>query len=143
MIYKEQNKDLFTVDKSYTLAHCVSGDFALGAGIAKEFAVRGVKEQLKATYTCVEVGDALLTETTGWRNEISLVTKRKYFEKPTIEALKQALVSLKDSCEMLSIDKIAMPRIGCGLDKLDWEEVSKLIKEVFEPTDIEILVCVL
>ena len=33
-----------------------------------------------------------------------------------------------------------MPQIGCGLDKLDWNKVRTLIKEVFRPTNIEIIV---
>ena len=39
------------------------------------------------------------------------------------------------------INKIAMPMIGCGLDKLNWDKVSQIIKETFKDTDIEILVC--
>jgi O-acetyl-ADP-ribose deacetylase (regulator of RNase III) len=39
------------------------------------------------------------------------------------------------------ITKIAMPIIGCGLDRLQWDRVSEIIKEVFKNTDIEILVC--
>ena len=35
-----------------------------------------------------------------------------------------------------------MPRIGCGLDGLDWGIVKAIIKDVFEDTDIEILICV-
>lgn len=37
MTYKEEKRDLFRVDTDYYLAHCISADFALGAGIAKEF----------------------------------------------------------------------------------------------------------
>ena len=37
MIIKEVKKDLFTVSNDYALAHCISADFTLGAGIAKEF----------------------------------------------------------------------------------------------------------
>lgn len=37
MTYKEEKRDLFTVDDSYYLAHCISADFKLGAGIAVEF----------------------------------------------------------------------------------------------------------
>ena len=33
----EVEKDLFSVDPQYSLVHCVSADFALGAGIAKQF----------------------------------------------------------------------------------------------------------
>ena len=32
-----ENRDLFTVPQGYYLAHCISADFALGAGIAKKF----------------------------------------------------------------------------------------------------------
>lgn len=31
-----------------------------------------------------------------------------------------------------------MPRIGCGLDKLEWNKVKEMIKEIFEDTDIVI-----
>jgi len=34
MILKEERKDLFTVDESYYLAHCIAADFRMGAGIA-------------------------------------------------------------------------------------------------------------
>ena len=37
MTIKEVKKDLFTMPNDYALAHCISADFALGAGIAKEF----------------------------------------------------------------------------------------------------------
>ena len=37
MTVKEVQQDLFTVPQWYYLAHCISGDYALGAGIAKTF----------------------------------------------------------------------------------------------------------
>ena len=37
MIITEVTQDLFTVPQGYYLAHCISGDYALGAGIAKVF----------------------------------------------------------------------------------------------------------
>ena len=37
MTIKEEKRDLFTMPEDYALAHCISADFALGAGIAKEF----------------------------------------------------------------------------------------------------------
>lgn len=40
------------------------------------------------------------------------------------------------------VTKLAMPKIGCGLDILEWNKVSEIIKDVFKDTDIEILVCV-
>lgn len=71
---------------------------------------------------------------------INLITKERYWEKPTYETMREALniarLRLPYDCK-----KIAMPVIGCGLDRLEWCKVSEIIKEVFANTDIEILVC--
>lgn len=45
-------------------------------------------------------------------------------------------------CGADQIDKVAMPVIGCGLDRLQWNKVSEIIKDVFQYEDIEILVCI-
>ena len=37
MILREEQGDLFLVPHGYYFAHCISGDFTLGAGIAVEF----------------------------------------------------------------------------------------------------------
>lgn len=48
---------------------------------------------------------------------------------------------MREQCEDFAITKLAMPLIGCGLDKLVWEQVKDVIEDVFEETDIEILIC--
>ncbi len=141
MVYNEEVRDLFTVDKDYALAHCISGDFALGAGIATCFAKMGVRNSLKTMYRTGKIGDALITTCSDWKCEINLVTKERAFEKPTLGTLRQSLASLNSYVRSVGLKKIAMPKIGCGLDRLKWEDVSVLIKEVFEDTDVEILVC--
>ena len=145
MLLKEEQRDLFTVPTNYILVHCISADFALGAGIAKEFARRGVKAQLIENFRgMAKAGDCAITTTTGWQFEFNLVTKEKYWQKPTYDSLKTALINarilvLMDDDEPV---KLAMPRIGCGLDKLEWSKVRAIIEEVFADTDVEILICV-
>ena len=73
----------------------------------------------------------------------NLVIKEKYWHKPTLETLKAALLDMKAYATNMQVDKIAMPRIGCGLDKLDWHNVKPMIEETFKDTPIEIMVCVL
>jgi hypothetical protein len=34
-----------------------------------------------------------------------------------------------------------MPRISAGLDRLEWSKVYEIICEVFEDTDVEIVIC--
>ena len=47
---------------------------------------------------------------------------------------------MKNHAESKNVLRISMPQTGCGLDKLDWSKVRTLIKEVFRPTNIEIIV---
>lgn len=148
MILTEVNQDLFTVPKDYILVHCISADFALGAGIAKEFAKRGVKEALQTdtfySFLIDKVGKCLVTFATDWKAEYNLVTKEKYWYKPTYETLRTSLEAAKAYCLIPSQSetvKLAMPRIGCGLDKLQWGKVKQIIEDVFNDMNVEILVC--
>ena len=139
MIIKEEKRDLFTVPPYYYLAHCISADFALGAGIAKQFTeLYNMREKLHSQhFTGVErIGEALLID-----NVFNLVTKEKAYQKPTLESLEETLIDMREQMEELLVDKLAIPQLGCGLDRLDWSEVKTLIECVFEDTDIEILIC--
>lgn len=137
MIYKEEQRDLFSVDDEYCFAHCISRDYALGAGIAVEFNKRfDMKKRLKA----LPKTDAVCIRIDRVYN---LVTKRFCFQKPTLESMKKALCELHDAVIADKVSKLAMPKIGCGLDRLDWKDVESLIKTVFNDVDIEILVCYL
>lgn len=136
MIFNEVQGDLFASETTgeSTLAHCIASDFALGAGIAKFFAKMGVKKELCEKYPkeWSGMGYCLMTVTNGVTTA-NLVTKQSSFGKPTLETLKQALEDFRE--KSVGINKIAMPKIGCGLDKLKWEDVREIIKEVFADTD--------
>ena len=144
MIYKEEKIDLFTVPEEYYLAHCISADFGMGKGIVVEFNKRfNMKIILQNKYPNFvndyhhyKWGGMALIE----GRVINLITKERYWHKPTYQTMREALniarLRLPSDCK-----KIAMPLIGCGLDRLQWDKVSEIIKEVFKNTDIEILVC--
>ena len=145
MQYKEEIRDLFSVSDDYYLAHCISEDFALGAGIAVEFNKRfDMRRKLNEEFPDFSdymnhyrlQGECILID-----RVLNLVTKQKYYHKPTYKSTRQALQFMKRVCEVNNIHKIAMPAIGCGLDRLQWDRVSEIIKKVFANTDIEILVC--
>lgn len=132
-------RDLFTMPQGYYLAHCISSDFALGAGIAKTFdSVYNMRFKLFKNYPDYKYngGDALLIA-----NVFNLVTKDKYWHKPTYNSLREALEMMKEQMDFVGATKLAMPKIGCGLDKLSWNQVYDIICEVFEDTDIEIVIC--
>lgn len=143
----EVHQDLFTVPKDYTLVHCISADFALGAGIAKEFNKRfNMKRKLQSKYP--DYFDIFIQHHFGGGciyiyedRVLNLVTKERYFEKPSIYTMKIALQCMKEICLINGITKLAMPKIGCGLDRLQWSKVKQTIEEMFADTDIEIRVC--
>lgn len=143
MNYIETTGDLFAVPQGYYLAHCISGDFTLGAGIAKRFdEVYNMRFKLFRDYPFEEdekygyVGKALLVD-----NVFNLVTKPKRYHRPDYDTLLDAIIDMRDQCENLDIAKLAMPKIGSGLDRLDWVRVKEIIQDVFEDSDIEILIC--
>lgn len=110
--------------------HCISGDYACGAGIAKEFNKRynlSLRLLDLPRTSCMIIDDV-----------ISLVTKPKYWQKPTYDSLSKALVDLKEFCISDLVKTLVMPKIGCGLDRLSWNNVKKILKEIFEDTDINI-----
>lgn len=140
MTYKEKTGDLFKEQDVY-LAHCVSSDFALGAGIAKTFRDRGVKGYLINHYFKSWNGNgyALYAPMEGSKGVYNLVTKHRYDDKPTLDTVREALCSMKE--QLPNDAKVAMPCIGSGLDRLSWEKVKCLILDIFCETNVDITVC--
>ena len=144
MEFREEKRDLFSVPEDYYLAHCISADFALGKGIAVEFNRRfDMKRKLKDHYPDYLARWQAEKKRSGCilaGHVFNLITKERYFQKPTYNSLRGALECMKALCGEKDIRRVAMPVIGCGLDRLEWEKVSEMIREVFAGTEVEILV---
>lgn len=146
MIYKEEKKDLFKVSDRYHLVHCISADLALGAGIAatfnRKYDLRGTLKENYPDYIMNWIRESKSYDCLQEGNVFNLVTKTRYYNKPTYSSITGSLVKLRDICIRQNIKYLAMPKIGCGLDRLMWDRVSWIIKDTFADTDIEILVCI-
>ena len=147
MQYREEVRDLFSVSDDYYLAHCISADFGMGKGIVVEFNKRfNMKNKLISKYhDFLRYWDDEKDECKGTcileGRVFNLITKRNYWLKPTYKTITQALKHMKMLALNNSVTKIAMPTIGSGLDRLNFDKVSEIINDVFSDTDIEILVC--
>lgn len=146
MIYREEKGDLFEM-RGYSLAHCISEDCAMGAGIAVVFnkKFKGMKSYCQwvlrennLSFPCV------IPLTVSYNNYdifiFNLVTKKAYYEKPTYITITKTIEDMAFMCQKFNIKKLAMPKIGCGLDRLQWGKVREIIKESFKNMDIEIVV---
>jgi hypothetical protein len=114
-------------DSNLSLAHCVSEDLRMGAGIAVQF-----KKIFKRVDELVEqkkqVGEVAYIMDEN-RYIFYIITKKCYYQKPTYESLEKALRALDQLCSDLKVD-IAVPQLGCGLDKLEWCVVRNMLDEM-------------
>ena len=95
--------DLFTKenmqDKNIYLAHCISRDCEMGLGIAKTFDKKfpNMKNALKNRITN-------MTVYTLYDDKVfNLITKNKYWQKPTYISLENSLKDMATSCKLLNV----------------------------------------
>lgn len=134
MIYLEEKGNLFNANKKYYLCHCIASDARMGAGIAVQFIknypyVKSLRKTINDVGTCIKI-----------KRVLNLITKKVSHGKPTYQILERSLIDCKNICVKENIKFLAMPKIGCGLDGLQWENVKEIIKTTFNDTDIEIKV---
>ncbi|XP_026812179.1 uncharacterized protein LOC113553188 isoform X2 [Rhopalosiphum maidis] len=139
-IFEEIDEDLFKLSKDYSLAHCVAEDLRMGAGIAVEFKriFGGVGKLIDQK---LKIGDVGIVERHN-QYAFYLVTKKFSNGKPTINTMEKVLRSLVIIMKKLNLTKLGIPKIGCGLDKLDWSDTRSLIIDIFSGSGIDITVCV-
>ena len=142
MKYIEEKNDLFNYEGKAWLAHCISSDFGMGKGIVVQFNERyDLKNYMLSHYEKKKWDEHGYCIPVEKFKVFNLITKYRYYQKPTLVTMHESLESMKKYALENNIKKIAMPIIGAGLDQLNWSDVKFLINQTFEDTDIEIIVC--
>ena len=138
--YHEKVGDIFS--SSDSLAHCVSSDFKMSAGIARTF---------RRKYPTNYPKFGTLNQKSLWpqflessqRYIYHLLTKVRFFHKPTYCSLRTSLAALRRHAEDNDVNAISMPKLGCGIDQLEWHLVRQIIKEEFATSQIRLTVYML
>ena len=129
--------DMFEMQSLCSLAHCISSDSKMSQGLAKEF-VRRFPVLVSLRRMQLKIGTAVSVGETG-RFLYNLVTKKRYFNKPSVGNLKSSLLSMRFHAEQFGIRTINVPMLGAGLDGLDfYGHVLPVIKEVFQESTVNI-----
>lgn len=143
MIYKEIIDDLFKYKDNYFLAQCVSSDYynpySMSGGIVVMFnKLYNMKTKIQqyGKTNSVTVGNIVVID-----NVFNLITKKMVYDKPTYNTIRNSIECMKQYAIKHNITKIALPAIGCGIDGLQWFNVSNILKEIFKDSNIELLVC--
>ena len=71
----------------------------------------------------------------------SLIITTTNNNKPTVESFTSAMFELRNMILMPNIRCIAMPKLACGLAKMDWSEISALLYNVFNSSGKRICLC--
>ena len=137
-VFEKKEGDLFGCPSDESLAHCISADAHMGGGIAVLFKQKfgGVHDILAQK---VEPGGVAVLRR-GERFIYHLVTKYRYWHLPSYKTLMQSLEAMRNHCRQNGVTKLAMPCIGCGIDRLAWDLVESIIKSVFSREEIKITV---
>lgn len=106
---KEKSGDLFEAPSEYSLAHCLSQDLKMRQGIALMFRRKfGNVKMLQSQRP--QLHDVLyIRQENGYI--LYLITKTKFWQKPSLEDLFITLKNLVRICKELEITKLALPRI--------------------------------
>ena len=68
------------------------------------------------------------------------VTEEKYSDKPDPQTLATTLQNMQPHATMHGVSTIAIPKIGCGLNQMKWQDVVKLLRIIFAYSAILIVV---
>lgn len=131
--------NIMAVPQGYYLAQGISRDLNFKVGLPALFEkTYNLKEKLAANYDEeIEIGEVYLID-----NVYSLVVKDSSYDRPDRDVLMDALVKLRDQMEEDMVTKLAIPKLCCGRNGLEWDDVKAMVSFVFGDSDVQILVCV-
>jgi len=118
------------------VAHCASEDLKMSAGVAKELVQRD--PGLKLTKPR-RVGEASIIIVNN-RLIFTLITKAFFHSKPNYQDFESSLISMRNFMVFFKIKRLAIPKLGSGLDKLNWELCLDLIIQTFIRDSVEIVI---
>ena len=131
--------NVFHAPRSFSLAHCISQDTSVGLfkGISVQF-LRMYPQLHSLRSETVTLGSAEPVKV----DKIfiyNLISKPTYWSKPKLKIFEETLMSMFNHACSNGVTDIAAPRLGSGLDKLDFDHnVYPLILKYFGSTRVNL-----
>ena len=95
----------------------------MGKGIAKLFRDKFGRTNELAQANA-KIGETAILKLNNPNQFIyNMVTKEKYSDFPTYDSLQESLIFTRDHALKNKVHHIAVPKIGCGLETVEWERV--------------------
>ena len=138
-VIRMKEGDILETPNNITIAHCVGQDFLMTDGLAAKIKTK-FKINVESIKNQARVGQALLQQLQDGRHIIHLVTKEETHSDPLWKNFKKAIYHLAELCYEKKIPCIVIPKLGCGLDKLHWPQVMRLLNGAFAHTNTSVTV---
>ena len=138
IVYGNENS---IIQQPNSIGHCISADAKMSKGFADFLShkIPGLRSTCKKAKLLI--GQVFPSwDSTSRRYIYNLVTKERFFDKPDLATLLTTLEAMKSHAAMHGVSTIAIPKIGCGLDQMNWQQVVKLFRDVFAYSDIHVVV---
>lgn len=148
----EKHQDLFYQLNNNVIGHCVSLDDNLAQGIAKQFK-KAYPEYAhyffnKSYHHQLSLGTDIFNDKNHDTIIFSLINKNHYANKPHLRQMKLCLIDLRNEMLKNNLTTINLPKIGAGIDykgfastkNKAWKIIKKTLEEVFQSTDITIII---
>lgn len=111
-----------------------SGELVMGAGLALAAKLKFPGIEMSWGKVLQEVPNVHV-HLSAKENLICFPTKNHWKEKSSIEILKQSIDELLSFIEFFGLQRVFLPRIGCGLGGLSWEKEVKPFLETYDFKD--------
>ena len=138
IVYGNENSIL---QQPISIGHCISADAQMSKGFA-QYSSERVPRLRRTCRRANLLKDQVLPfwHSSSRRYVFNLVTREKYSDKPDLQTLATTLQNMQAHATMHGISAIAIPKLGCGLDKMNWQDVVKLLRDIFAYSEIQIVV---
>ena len=138
IVYGNENSIL---EQPNSIGHCISAD----AQMSKSFAQFLSERVPRLRRTCRRANLLkdqvfLFWDASSRRHIYNLVTKEKCSVKPDLQTLATTLQNMQAHARMHENSSIAIQKNGCGLDQMNWQDVVKLLRNIFAYSDIQTVV---
>ena len=129
------------LQQPHSIGHCISADAKMSKGFAELLPrqVPGIRDTCRRTNLLTGQTFPFWDQTSN-RNIYNLMTKTKCSEKPNLPNLSLTLEEMQSHARLYGMSTIAAPKIGCRLDQMNWQEVVKLLRDIFAYSNIRIVV---
>ena len=133
--------EISILEQPNSIGHCISADAQMSKGFA-QFLSERIPRLRRVCRRANLMKDQVFPfwDSSSRQYIYNLVTTKKFSDKPTLSTLAQTLQNMQAHATVHRVSTVAIPKIGCGLDQMNWQDVVKLLRNIFAYSDIQIVV---